>query len=80
MPKANVSNVSVDSVKRKLNIHQLSELLFEQWQLGNLSDELIEYVKEGLIPLHLIQREIGWNLEKTIDGNIMLIKGKLAKS
>ena len=64
--------VSLNSITRKLNIHQLSALHFDQWQKGNMSDDLIEFVQEGLIPLHLIRQEIGWILEKTADGNIML--------
>lgn len=56
--------------RHKMNIEEFSDLLHEAWTDGRLSDETLEYVSAGLIPLHLIHRELNWKLEKAMDGDI----------
>lgn len=43
---------------RKLSFAQLGELLQREWEKGNITDDVYEYIAEGLFPIHLIRRQL----------------------
>ena len=53
---------------RKITFEEFGDLLEQEWEQGNISNEVHEYIQAGLIPIHILRDKLRWVIEREGDG------------
>lgn len=57
--------------KKKLSFAELGDLLRQEWEQGNIDNEVHEYIEAGLIPIHILREQLRWVIEREGDGLLL---------
>lgn len=62
---------------QKLSFAELGDLLQQEWEQGNIDNEVHEYIEAGLIPIHILREKLRWVIEREEDGLLLTMEDGL---
>lgn len=55
-------------ITRNISFSQFGDLLQEEWEKGNITQEVHDYIAAGVVPIRLLEEKLNWLIERQREG------------
>jgi len=59
-------------ITRNISFSQLGDLLQEEWEKGNIGNDIHESIEAGLLPIRYLREKLKWVIERNGDEGLRL--------